>query len=208
ILALQTDSRGVTAVLFDHPKAGAANYVGCATVAASNEPGLVADALKAALPGLRGGRIEVHVALGPEEARVRRLPVPSAPPEELPAIVAMQAAREAAQDAEEIVADFLPPADGTGETFIAWADRSTIVFWEEVATKLGGKLAVVTPRPLATLSLVGAEDASVVVSRAGDSIDFAAAASGSPVLFRSTHLGDGGESVARRELSRTLLSLP
>lgn len=209
ILALQTDSRGVSAVLVDRPKAGVASYVGCATVAASKEPVTLADALKAALPGLRGGRPELQVALGPEEARVRRLAVPPAPPEELPSIVAMQAAREAAADAEEIVADFLPPSEGTSETFVAWADRSTVAFWEEVATKLGGKLSVVTARPLATLSLVGADDAaSVVVSRAGDSIDFAATVAETPQLFRSTHLGEGGDPVARRELSRTLLSLP
>lgn len=210
ILALQTDSRGVTAVLVDRPKAGAARFVGAATAAASGEPGKLADALKAALPGLRGARPEVLVALRPEDARVRRLPLPPAPPEELPAIVAMQAAREAAGDSDQIIADFLPLAAGAAETFVAWADRSILDFWEEVATKLGGDLAAVAPRPLATLALAGSSDA-LVVSRAGDAIDFAAAADdGGPSLLRSSHLGEGGEggaAAARRELSRTLLSL-
>lgn len=211
VLAIQTDSRGVTAVLADRPQAGKAAWSGCATVPLSDDPSTLVDTLKAALPGLRGKRPDVFVALGTEEARVRRLPVPAAPPEELPAIIAMQAAREATAEVEEIVADFLPPDGSAEETFVAWCDATKLAFWEEVAAKLGGKLQAATPRPLATLALAGG-GVTVLVSRAGDALDFAAASTttannGAPSLLRSVYLGEGDASVISRELSRTLLSL-
>lgn len=212
-LALQLDSRGVVAVLSEPTKAGGLRFAESAIVDRLDDPTKQAETLTQGLKALLGGRVELLVALGPEDLRVKRLPAPPAPPEELPAIVALQAAREAGADAEDLVVDFLPPADaadGPTETFVAWADRITIEHWQEVATKLGGKLVAVTPRPLATLSLVSVTEASLplLVSRAGDAIDFAATTAGEPTLLRSAHLGEGGDAAAGRELSRTLLSFP
>jgi hypothetical protein len=87
-LALQTDSRGVTAVLAERPKIGAARLIGVVTVEHFASAAKLANALRAALPKLRGGKPELAVALGPDEVRVKRLAVPPAPETELPPIVA------------------------------------------------------------------------------------------------------------------------
>ena len=211
-LAIQLDSRGATAVLADPAKADSGRFLGSAVVEQPGEAAVLAERLKQAFPQLRGARPEIAVALGADDVRVRRLPIPPAPPEELPAIVALQAAREANTEAEELVVDFLPPGDGASdpvEAFVAWADRTTVGWWEEVAAKLGGKLVVVTSRPLATLSLAQPSEGKtlVVVSRAGGSIDYAAQSGGTPTLLRSAAVRQDDPGGERRELSRTLLSL-
>ncbi|CAE7447322.1 unnamed protein product, partial [Symbiodinium sp. CCMP2456] len=151
-LALQTDSRGVTAVLADRPKGGSVRLAGYATVERAPSADKLAEALRAALPKLRGGKAQLAVALGPEDVRVKRLAVPPAPETELPPIVALQAARDAAADVESIVADFSPPQagqEGAPTVLAAWASEEALAFWREVAEDLGGRLAVATPRPLA-----------------------------------------------------------
>ncbi|TWT96946.1 hypothetical protein Pla108_27230 [Botrimarina colliarenosi] len=204
-LALQTDSRGVTGVLVDRAKSGATQFVGVATVERAATAAKLAAALQAALPKLNGGKPLVAVALGPDEVRVKRLAVPPAPAEELPPIVAMQAAREAAVDADAIVADFVPPAaEGAPAALTAWATQETLTFWQAVAEELGGKLTVVAPRALAGAQLIRDGASTLLVTRAGDSLDLIARHGGEPVLVRSARVGDGP---ADRELRRTLLSL-
>lgn len=212
ILALQTDSRGVTAVLAERPKVGAARLVAMATVERNASAEKLAEALRVALPKLRGGKAQLAVALGPDEVRVKRLAVPPAPEGELPPIVAMQAARDAAVDVDSIVVDFAPQQaahEGPPTVLAAWASIERLAFWREVAEDLGGKLAVATPRPLAIAPLSsegpsGEGTPVLFMARAGDSIDFVAFAGGAPVLLRSAHVGDAD---AQRELRRTLLSV-
>ncbi len=206
-LALQTDSRGVTAVLAERPKVGAARLLGVATVEQVASAEKLAGALRAALPQVRGGKPQMAVALGPDEVRVKRLAVPPAPETELPPIVALQAARDAAVDAESIVADFASPQpnqEGPPTVLAAWTDAGRLAFWREVADDLGGKLVVVTPRPLAMAPATDAAESVLYLSRAGEAIDFVAFNAGSPVLLRSAHVGEGD---AQRELRRTLLAL-
>jgi hypothetical protein len=211
-LALQTDSRGVTAVLAERPKVGAARLVAMATVERHASAEKLAEALRVALPKLRGGKAQLAVALGPDEVRVKRLAVPPAPEGELPPIVAMQAARDAAVDVDSIIVDFAPSQavhEGPPTVLAAWASVECLAFWREVAEHLGGRLAVATPRPLA-IAPPSSEGASgegtpvLYMARAGDSIDFVAFAGGAPVLLRSAHVGDAD---AQRELRRTLLSV-
>lgn len=212
ILALQTDSRGVTAVLAERPKVGAARLVAMATVERNASAEKLAEALRVALPKLRGGKVQLVVALGPDEVRVKRLAVPPAPEAELPPIVAMQAARDAAADVDSIVVDFAPQHaahEGPPTVLAAWASVERLAFWREVAEDLGGKLAVATPRPLAIApssveGSLGEGTPVLYMARAGDSIDFVAFAGGAPVLLRSAHVGDAD---AQRELRRTLLSV-
>lgn len=208
-LALQSDSRGVTALLVESGKSVPSRLVGSATVSRETTAGAQAEALKAALPALRGTKPEVLVGLGPDEIRIRTLAVPPAPAEELPAIVAMQAAREASADAEQLVVDFLAsPSDA--EALVGWAEAATVEWWRVVATRLGGKLTVATPRPLATALLAGgvSERASLVATRAGDDLDFVATEEALPLLVRSARAPRENASAVRRELRRTLLSLP
>jgi hypothetical protein len=206
-LALQTDSRGVTAVLAERPKVGAARLVAMATVERNESAEKLAEALRVALPKLRGGKAQLAVALGPDEVRVKRLAVPPAPEGELPPIVAMQAARDAAVDVDSIVVDFAPQQaahEGPPTVLAAWASIERLAFWREVAEDLGGRLAVATPRPLAIAPSSGEGTPVLYMARAGDSIDFVAFAGGAPVLLRSAHVGDAD---AQRELRRTLLSV-
>ncbi|QDV78217.1 hypothetical protein [Botrimarina mediterranea] len=206
-LALQTDSRGVTAVLADRPKGGSVRLAGYATVERAPSADKLAEALRAALPKLRGGKAQLAVALGPEDVRVKRLAVPPAPETELPPIVALQAARDAAADVESIVADFSPPQagqEGAPTVLAAWASEEALAFWREVAEDLGGRLAVATPRPLAIAPSTGEGEPVIFLARAGDSIDFVSFAANQPVLVRSAHVG---EADAQRELRRTLLAL-
>ena len=206
-LALQTDSRGVSAVLAERPKVGAARLVAVATVERHASAEKLVEALRAALPRLRGGKAQLAVALGPDEVRVKRLAVPPAPEGELPPIVALQAARDAAADVDSIVADFAPPQagqEGPPSVLAAWANVERVAFWREVAEDLGGKLVVATPRPLAIAPATGEGDSALFLARAGESIDLVAFAAGAPVLLRSAHVGDAD---AERELRRTLLAL-
>jgi hypothetical protein len=206
-LALQTDSRGVTAVLAERPKVGAARLVAMATVERHASAEKLAEALRVALPKLRGGKAQLAVALGPDEVRVKRLAVPPAPEGELPPIVAMQAARDAAVDVDAIIVDFAPQLaahEGPPTVLAAWASMECLAFWREVAEHLGGKLAVATPRPLAIAPSSGEGTPVLFMARAGDSIDFVAFAGGAPVLLRSAHVGNAD---AQRELRRTLLSV-
>lgn len=206
-LALQTDSRGVTGVLAECPKIGAARLIGLATVDRAASAAKLAEALRVALPKLRGGRPQLAVALGPDEARVKRLAVPPAPEAELPPIVAMQAARDAAADADDIVADFVPLAAAGEEppsVLASWATDERLAYWRDVAEALGGKLAVITPRPLAMAPGDGDGESVLYLSRAGEAIDFVALRAGAPVLIRSSQVGAAD---AQRELRRTLLAL-
>lgn len=209
-LALQTDSRGVTGVLVELSKGGVARWLGSVEARTTGRSASeVAAALKKSSPKLGGGRPEVAVALGPEEARVRRLAVPPAPPEELPTIVAMQAARDAGVDPEQTVADFLPPPAGQDvETVLAVsADEATLTFWREVAAALGGKLVNATPRPLPLAALVDSAGAKLVTASAGDALDFLAIEEQTPRLMRSVRVGPDAASATERELRRTQMTL-
>lgn len=209
VLALQIDSRGVVAVLADDDRP-----VAFATTAVVDDPARLAEALRAALPGLRSGKLQLAVAAPPAEARLRRIAVPPAPPEELPPLVRLQAAREAAADADDLVVDYLPPsADESGplELLTAWTRADRITYWRQVAARLGGKLSVVTPRALAASPLVGAAVRSattILATSAGDEVDIVALAAGAPIAARSAKLSGPGGAAAQREVRRTLLSLP
>ncbi|MEQ8848735.1 hypothetical protein [Botrimarina sp.] len=211
-LALQIDSRGVGAVLAE-TASGDPRPVAAFITPLAADPAAVAEALRSAAPTLRGGKLQLAVALPPSEARLRRLAAPPAPDEELPHLVKLQAAREAAADADGIIVDFVPPsrpAEGPLELLVAWAPSATIDFWRQVAAKLGGRLALATPRSLAACGLAAQErNTVVVVTRAGDEVDIVATRGGEPVAARSARLmGDNPAASARRELRRTLLSLP
>ncbi|MEO0529872.1 MAG: hypothetical protein AAF266_04755 [Planctomycetota bacterium] len=208
ILALQSDSRGVTGLLVDASK-GAARVIDVVTVAREASAEAQADVLKAAMSKLRGSKSDVYVGLGPDEVRVRTLAVPPAPDEELPAIVAMQAAREASADAEQLIVDFLPPSKGN-EALVAWAEETTFAWWCDVASRLGGKLVVATPRPLATASLVrdDSESSVILATRAGDDLDVMATNDGMPILLRSARAPADSGATVTRELRRTLMSSP
>lgn len=179
-----------------------------ATVATHDKPAALAEALKSALPKGLLGRLELAVALGPDVVRVRRLAVPPVPEAELPAIVAMQAAREAAANVDEHIVDFLPPGEADDSTTLLTiaADDSTLKYWREVADELGGKLVAAVPRPLATqmFGAVSDQSAAVVITSAGDAIDLVATLDGRPYLLRSAR---GEAAVGERELRRTLLSM-
>ena len=200
ILAIQVDSRGVTAL-----------STGSRTteiVPLTDEAGDLAAALREKLPSLRGAKPRVGVALGPDAVKVRRLPIPPAPEAELPPIVALQAAREAGVETEDLVVDFLPPTsevEGPAETFVCWTGVEVVAFWQEVTSKLGGELAVLTARPLALGGLIDDESVAAVASRSGDAVDIAITGSDAPRLLRSAHVGDNAVA-ARRELTRSLLS--
>lgn len=207
VLALQTDSRGVTGVVADRARGSAPRLLAAATVARDASPARLAEALRAALPELAGGKPAVAVALGPEEIRVKRLAVPPAPVDELPPIVAMQAARDGAIDVEGLTADFVPSAaaaEGAPSVLAAWCPNETLAFWRSVADELRGRLVVLTPRALGGAPVEAPTDSVVYLCRAGDSIDFAGFAQGAPVLLRSAPVPSTG---AERELRRTLLAL-
>ncbi|QDT68718.1 hypothetical protein MalM25_16420 [Planctomycetes bacterium MalM25] len=209
-LALQTDSRGVTGVLVELSKGGAARWLGSVEArTAGRSAEKVAAELKQSLSKIGASRPEVAVALGPEEARVRRLAVPPAPPEELPSIVAMQAARDAGADPEQTVADFLPPLAGEGaeEVLAVSADEATLAFWREVAAALGGKLVAATPRPLSLGALVDSTEPILVTAAAGDALDFLAIEGETPRLMRSVRVGSDTGAATGRELRRTQMTL-
>ncbi len=206
-LALQTDSRGVTAVVVDGTPGG--GVLGVASVDLPADAGKLVAALKSSLGKSLAGRLEVGIALGADTARVRRLVVPPVPAEELPAIVAMQAARDAAVDVEGLVVDFLPPGESPAEQgtlLVASTEASVLDFWRAVAEGLGGKLSIAAPRPLATIALAADLDAPIVVvaTDAGEAIDFVVRVGGVPHLLRSARSDQAGAS---RELRRTLLAL-
>lgn len=205
LLALQIDIRGVTALVVD--VTAKSRLLGTATVPLSDDADKLAASLKASLGKALSGRVELAVALGPDQARVRRLAVPPVPEEELPTIIAMQAARDAAVGVDDLVADFLPsaaaqPADEPSTLLVASANEAVVEYWRDVAEALGGKLVAAVPRPLATLVLNNA--AEVVATVAGDTIDFATRIDGMPYLLRSAR---AGAASGDRELRRTLLAL-
>lgn len=209
LLALQSDSRGLTALLVEPGKS--AQLLGAVTVARVSAADAQADALKAALPALRGTKLELLVGLGPDEARVRTLTVPPAPEEELPTIVAMQAGREASTDADGLVVDFIAsPADEQAPgALVCWAEAATISWWRDVASRLGAKLTVVTPRPLGTTHLMAVDSfaSALLATRAGDDLDFVALKNNAPMLVRSARAPEDNPSAVQRELRRTRLSL-
>lgn len=176
-------------------------------------PAAIADALRAALPDVRWGRVRLVAVLSNNQVRCRLLKLPPAPDAELPDLVRMQAAREFATGEGQGVVDYVPlEGDATSphSVLAATVSGEDLRRVRAIAEKLDADLQRVVARGAAAASLAlrafpTLQDGShLLVAGAVDSLDLAVLQQGRPGLLRSTRIaGEADPQAFTSEARRT-----
>ncbi len=187
---------------------------------------LAADWLKKQLAGLGVGTRNVLLSLPRESIVVRRLTVPNAPDEELPALVQMQAATKSSTPLDQLELDFLPLSsvshDGGREVLMCTMARKKSAKLRTILEKAGLELESLGISSVATAELIAREeqsrklnaaDTSLIVARHGQRVEISILQQHQVIFthFTQIHADDehswGNESAIVAEVQRSMMSL-
>jgi Tfp pilus assembly PilM family ATPase len=183
--------------------------------------------LKQQLAGLGVATKSVLVSLPRESVVVRRLTVPNAPDDELPALVQLQAATKSSTPLDQLELDFLPlplasPEGGRDVLMCSMAKKKTAKL-RAILVGAGLELESLGISSIATAELIAREEkarkldpsaTTLVIARHGHRVEISLLQQNQVILSHSTqiHSDDeehpfGNESLIVAEVQRSMISL-
>ncbi len=182
--------------------------------------------LKQQLANLGVTTKQALVSLPRESVVVRRLTVPNAPDDELPALVQMQAATKSSTPLDQLELDFLPQPlaspDGGRDVLMCTMAKKKTAKLKSILAGAGLELQSLGISSMATAELIAREEkarkldpsaTTLVIARHGPRVEISLLLQNQVILSHSTQiLGDdehpfGNESLIVAEVQRSMISL-